>query len=81
MQGCIALKSRFSNYLCTKQLLIGTFFYPVHLNLNIALNHFKATLLCILLEQQSYGPWISLTSSTELKGSFLFQLSADLLQI
>ena len=41
-----------------------------HKNQNIPSDLYWAKICCIFLEQQCHCPWISLTSSTELKSSF-----------
>ena len=59
-----------------KKVLKGTFWEtPENTNSSISSNLYWAKIWCISLEQQSQGPWISLTSSIELKSSFPFDAS------
>ena len=56
-----------------QKILRGAFLEnPVNINSNIPSKPYWAKIWCILLKQQSQGPWISFTSSTELKSSFPF---------
>ena len=62
---CEAPKSMLSNYFCRKQVLRVTFFFDnfAHTNLHIIEAKLRQNMVH-LLEQQSQGPWISVTGST-----------------
>ena len=61
-----ASESMLYNYFCTKQVPRGTFYkYKYTLK--------PPKIWCILLEQQSQGPWIRFTSLSEVKSSFPLQ--------
>ena len=69
-QFCEASRFMLSDSFCTKPVLRGTFLKNMaQANPNIPLNRYWTKIWCILLEQGIKYPWISFTSSTELKSS------------